>query len=191
MQILANHDKKFVVMAWPRCGSEHLDFIPKRHPEWKKTTRTFNDLHIQGYRFYGAVRHPLERFKSWFSAFVIDTEQNIEHDYITNAKNWSIDDCKWFFRHFEVTMHYDTHTAFQRYLYRNLHMPCPIHYFDYKNIDYMCGIPEYDFKIGSGWKKYVANTDPKVIGYIEKKAATIYNSDIKWYESLKLIPKKG
>jgi len=190
MQTIVNDEKKIAVTAWPRCGTEHLAFIPKRHAEWKKTNRTFNDLHVQGYSFYGAVRHPVERFKSWFSAFIIDTEENLEHDYIKDARNWNLEDCKWFFRHFEVSMHYDTHTAFQKYLYKNLHSPTPINYFDYKNIDWVCNIPNYKFNTGLGWKSYIKNTDPKIVGYIEKKAQTIYDSDIKWYESLKLISKK-
>ena len=188
MQTIKNDKLKIVILAWQRCGTGHLESIARHSLNWNISHQSLERIFLdqKEYKLYGAVRHPYDRFLSFFSGFVLSTQKSNLH-YISNPYNWSKQDAELFFNRFANTMHYDPHTAFQQYLFRNLNSPVEFNYIDHKDIDVICGGESYKHKTNPIWKQFSKSMDKEIIDYITTKSKELYASDIEWYKKLNLL----
>lgn len=182
METIVNHDKKIIISALPRCGTQYLAKQAVNKPEWHalnirqyKLLKNYNE-----YTVYLPVRDPYKRWRSWFYSFVNDTATDPEW-----PKQWSVLVAHDWLQTFSLRMHYDTHTGLQSILY-NVELPSSV-----KNIRYvhmedigtlMYGKPRYTPANGLGHLEDMLPADTSA--YFDRTVPLLYQHDYKWIESL-------
>lgn len=183
-----NYQTKTIVICPPRIASEHLENVAEQNINgWTNTFgSTINEYANQGYKILGAVRHPISRFKSWFNGFILhDNRINNFHEYPSNPRKWTVLDVEDFFEHFVISMHYDTHTQYQKFIYKNMNIDS-IEFFDHRYLDSsILKISKTPHTYNSNKKPFFYHADNKVEDLIIEYANWAYRDDIIWYENIK------
>ena len=123
---------------------------------------------------YKIVRNPIERFYSWYNVYV--NTQDINHIFIKNYLTPNNLD-EWF-EYFKIIMHYDEHSALQKYLHRfdARFNDCKTKYILSKHLKNI---------IHNSYDEYQEKEYNKLCNGLEDKyLIALYNDDIEWIKSL-------
>lgn len=189
MIIARNHETKKLVICLPRNASTRLEDIINQNKNWKKLSDTHQvQLHRSlGYKVYGSIRHPVERFCSWYGNFILDKPHTYnQHRVFSDPYGWNEEDIENFFELFKFTMHYDEHTQFQMMQYESLNISLDkIKFFDFKKLDKIMEVQhDYDVIYRTTWNRYKDEVSPGVSEKIIQCATEVYKHDIIWYEKI-------
>jgi hypothetical protein len=188
--IAINYVKKKIVICPHRIGSNRLndEVLSKRRVWLKPNTPLEYFIKDEQYQIYGAVRHPISRFKSWFMYFASSTNQ--VHPKLKPISRCTHSDIVNYFNEFQYSCHYDNHTSFQHIQWRQLGLPdlSRIKFFEMTQLERILDYKEKQITTvtpNSHWDSYMEVCDLKE--YIVQQAELIYVPDIEWYNNLDKI----
>lgn len=193
--IAINYVRKKIVICPHRIGSSRLyRELESNRGIWlapnKDLKEFFDD---ESYTIYGAVRHPITRFKSWFITFATDEEETSDiHPKMPKLEDWTHKDVMHYFDEFKITCHYDDHTFFQYMIWKRLGIKNleRIQWFEMTKLE---EILEYKIKHikypepNVAWNNTIQKINPAITNYLIQQAELVYQKDIKWYDSLKKL----
>lgn len=183
-----NESNKTVIICPPRCGSSRLEEVSQHSKIWSPNHMyTLLEYEEQGYTIYGSVRHPVERFKSWFNGFMLNPySTNNEHtDLSTLPYEWTLDQLEDFVESFKISMHYDSHTMYQSYIWKSMATK-NVTYFEMRYLDVLLQRRKKPIVLTNKWK-YLVKTHKDLAMFIEDAATKIYKKDIEWYNNIHKI----
>lgn len=182
-----NYSTKTVIVCLPRIGSMFLERrINMTKTNWNYIGgETLEELENNGYNILGIVRHPVPRFLSWFHDFVVvNKSRNMMHKPINALpRNWTMSDIDDFADGFKTSMHYDTHTQYQKYYWLNSGLNT-VKYVELEKLNSLFGIDRAVKSIPK-WEMFSASVKQDIIEYINHVATELYKEDIVWYNSIK------
>ena len=163
--IAKNDIFKRIVRCEARLGSSFFTSQVSSHKNsWEVVYTTDHD----NYEVYTSVRHPIERFRSYFAFWEGD-------------KKWTMTFVKNYFANFK---HSDNvHTQFQSFFdYGNTK------YFEMVYLQNFLNIPKYKqnkVKVNLNWYNKCTQTPKEVVDFINIQTKKTYKEDIIWYNNLK------
>lgn len=182
MQIIYNEQKKVIVCAVARCGTNYLSQIA---PLINYKELSNNDItDYSKYTVIKIVRNPFNRFISWWYSFPGNLNKTEDH-----PKHWTEKQVDQWIENFKINMHYDEHTGFQSMLYYQ--------YNEFSNNNIFVKIEDLDIVLGlSSKQRYPDSYSEHIlentvfINNLFKSVRKLYKRDINWYNQLDTaIPK--
>ena len=176
---IVNHDKGIIICCPFVCGTTFLHLYVNKNEDYEHVR---GNWHIpENYNVVRVVRDPIQRFHSWYNKFVLASNvwyQGPSNRFIeTKIDENNIED---WFAHFSTVMHYDGHTALQKYSHMSDKR------FNIENIKYINSSYLQKF-MGTKPENYVDlvyNTPHRNL--IDKYLEDLYKIDINWMKELRI-----
>lgn len=158
----------------PRCGTNFLNSKPVRKLGWKSAEwdvhNSTSDLCASVIK---VVRDPIDRWRSWFENFVLDSDQD----------KWTLAYTVCWLNNFERTFSEDFHTAQQHIMYNSIKSAtCQTVYVRSEALNLLLGLARVPYR-GNRHRKF--RKLPQEIQYILLfQIRKIYQDDIAWIKTL-------
>ena len=163
--IAKNDIFKRIVRCEARLGSS---FFTSQVRTFKNSWEVTYTTDYNNYEVYTSVRHPIERFRSYFG-------------FCEGHKKWTMTFVENYFSNFKPGD--DVHTQFQSsFDYGNTK------YFEMLHLQNFLNIPKYKqnkVKVNLNWYNKCTQTPKEVVDFINIQTKKTYKEDIIWYNNLK------
>ena len=171
-----NHNEKKIICCPAMCGTTYLHLQVLKNDNWEHIR---GSIHVPDYyTVYKIVRNPVERFYSWYNVYVGGQGQYQDTDHIFIKDTLTSINLEEWFEYFKTVMHYDEHSALQKYLHR----------FDarFNNLKTKYILSKHLKNIVyNSYDEYQEKKYNKVCNGLEDKyLVALYNDDIEWIQSL-------
>jgi hypothetical protein len=176
---IVNDDKKIMIHAVCRNGTNRLDNVACNIPEWNGISLC--DIQQQQYNEFTHVkiiRDPYQRWRSWFYDF--EAHDDIAPDW---TNKWNLAYARSWVEHFQYRMHYDTHTGLQKMLYEDPYCNNNVMYLQMEDIDQFLGISNSRYN-SSTRKIHESRLAANVVSYLQHKIPYLYTADYAWIKTL-------
>ena len=163
--IAKNDIFKRIVRCEARLGSS---FFTSQVMSGKNSWEVTYTTDFSNYEVYTSVRHPIERFRSYFG-------------FWEGHKKWTMTFVENYFSNFKPSD--NVHTQFQSsFDYGNTK------YFEMLHLQNFLNIPKYkqnNVKVNLNWYNKCTQTPKEVVDFINIQTKKTYKEDIIWYNNLK------
>jgi hypothetical protein len=174
-----NHNQRKIICCPATCGTTFLHLHVLKSDEYEHIRGSWNIP--KDYTIYRVIRDPMQRFYSWYSIYIVDKNQypDTAHRFLTEPINEN--NIEEWFKTFNTVMHYDEHTALQKY----------IHQFDNRfnqgNIKYISSTHLQKFLNTSAdnYQEKIYNNFLR--NNIDKYLQEMYKEDVEWIKTLEVI----
>jgi hypothetical protein len=161
------------------CGTTFLHLQVLRSDEYEHIRGSWNIP--EDFVVYRVVRDPIQRFYSWYNVYINqgleypDTSHIFIKDRITeeNIEQW--------FELFKTVMHYDEHTALQKYIHQFDNR------FNHNKIGYISSEHIQKFLDNSKENHNERTYEHSLKSKIDKYLQEVYKEDIDWIRTLEVI----
>lgn len=181
MNIIYNKEKKIIICAMPRCGSNYIAHIGPHFGY--KFLEQYTEDEIKDYTVVKLVRDPVNRFVSWWYSFKGNLSA-VDDD----PRSWSQEDADAWIEMFKTYMHYDEHTCLQSIMYsKDKSLNHNNVFVKMEDVNILLGLSSEPHTVNT-YSELIVNNTP-IINRVLEYANIFYKQDIEWYNKLdKTIP---
>lgn len=192
MDLIVSQQRNEVIWALQRCGTNHLRAIAAAGiSDWRLLFSYKNIDKLADMKVTRIARDPLQRWLSWFTSFVIETNSNgsdnpLHKEYSNiDVRNWNVADARLFFTEFEKNMYNDYHTIPQHIGYfEHESLNHNSHFVLMENIDLYLRVSRKQHQ--PAFKEVFYNLESTVQQYIMNTVCDLYEKDFLWLNELDL-----